>query len=180
MCASIREQRSSLLSPTLLQQPFHPPLHVHMGQQHKREKSVILYSSFKSPNRNSDSFHPVKKHCWCFEWEHVLLHNTLPFCVGTGEEGGPTICPKKATVKVLQGCMSKRLHSVSVMCPRAGEQELRAEWEGKGVLKRKPRMDGKTAYRQNNLPDSQSHTSKLQPSHIRHAHTGWHWWGCLV
>lgn len=53
-------------------------------------------------------------------------------------------------------------------------------FEGRGVLKRKPRMDGKMAYRQNNMPESQSHDPKLQPSLIRHAHTSRHWWGCML
>lgn len=69
----------------------------------------------------------------------MLLHNTLPLyelCVDTVKEGGTTIYPKKATAKVVQRCMSKRLYSVCVVrvcvcvrvCPRAREQELRAEW----------------------------------------------------
>lgn len=83
------------------------------------ERNVIIYSSLKLPNRKSDSYHPVKRHCWCFKCELVLLHNSLPLYVlyaGTVEEGDTTICPKKAMEKVVERCMSKRLCSVCVVC----------------------------------------------------------------
>lgn len=47
-----------------------------------RGRRMLLYTlDVKLPNRKSDSSHPVKRYCRCFEWEHVLLHNTLLLCV---------------------------------------------------------------------------------------------------
>lgn len=125
----------------------------------------------------------MRSHCWCFQCEHVLLHNTLLY-VGTGKAG-----VRKRTQWKLYRNVCTSVYTLSVIvcvcayvcvstCVKTGAEC----WEGAvgGSEKRKPRMDGKTADGQNNLPDSQSCASKLQPIHIRQALSSSHWWGCRM
>lgn len=82
-------------------------------------RMLLFYSSFKLPNRKSESCHPEKRQWGCFKLEHVSFHNALPFCillVVTDEDSGTTICLKKATVKVLQGALQVQVSLLNVCC----------------------------------------------------------------
>lgn len=114
-----------------------------------------------------------------------LCNNTAQLQTLCERKVGPTIdsSERRQTCKCLHSmCVCVCARARVSTCLQKGAKVL----DGKGnrlreerEKKRKPRMDGRTAGRRNNVPRSQSRGSELKPFHIRQSpYTSRHWWEC--